>query len=199
MRKVCWAVAIVVVSTGWVQGLGAAPETFTADVDPNGQILILPVARVSPDGAGVRVVFELQNTGRELLERPEIELRVIGPDGKLRGFVGFKLDFSVAPGEKVRSFLHTGSLSAQSEDTVLLRPTRPTAAELLEAPAGVDKSYRQWHVKPEFSGPQCDTLCSAKDDECESRCPCGVRSFTCNCGTNGGYSYSCECMKNCPF
>src|SRR5436853_2508860 len=117
----------------------AAPLHSTAlmkaEIDPQG-VLITPVDRPVPAAgaeASLKVRFDVQNNTGHVLKSPEIEIRILGPDGRLKGIYGAQLDGELAVGETRRTLMRTDSLKVQDDDTIILAPVhsvlKPAAGE----------------------------------------------------------------------
>lgn len=174
-------------------------DPLKAEVDPQG-VLITPVDRPTPVAgaeASLKVRFDVQNNTGHVLQSPEIEIRILGPDGRLKGIYGTQLDGELAVGETRRTLIRTDSLKVQADDTIILAPVHSVLEPVARDGSEGRSEPKSLPVPEKYTPAQCDTLCSAKDLKCDTGCSCGVESFSCSCGTNGGYSYSCKCMI-CP-
>ncbi len=170
-----------------------------AETDPHG-MLITPLDRPAPAAgseASLKVRFDLQNTTGHELPSPEIEVRIVSPEGKLKGIYGFQLEGALGVGETRRVLIRTDSLKVQADDTIILAPVHSVLEPTARESSGSGPQPKSLPVPEKYTPQQCDTLCSGKDLKCDAQCVCGVESFSCSCGTNGGYSYSCKCMT-CP-
>jgi len=174
-------------------------DLMKAEIDPQG-VLITPLDRPAPVAgteASLKVRFDVQNNTDHVLKSPEIEIRILGPDGRLKGIYGTQLNGDLAVGETRRTLIRTDSLKVQNDDTIILAPVHSVLK-----PAEGEGSERGPEPKSlplleKYTPQQCDTLCAAKDLKCDTGCTCGVESFSCSCGSSGGFSYSCKCMT-CP-
>jgi hypothetical protein len=156
-------------------------------------MLITPLDRPTPVAgaeASLKVRFDVQNNTGNVLKSPEIEIRILGPDGRLKGIYGTQLNGELAVGETRRTLIRTDSLKVKADDTIILAPVH----SVLEPAAGEGSEHgpqpKSSPVPEKYTPQQCDTLCAAKDLKCDTQCTCGVESFSCSCGSG-------ECMT-CP-
>ena len=126
MRKLL--AVLVLMALGACTGLAALePGRLKAESDPKGEISILPVGRPLPapgTEVSLRVRFDVKNATTRLLQLPVIEARVIGADGKLRGFFGIQLTAPLAAGESSRYLLRSDAVTVRFDDTIVLVPVR---------------------------------------------------------------------------
>jgi hypothetical protein len=192
----------------WVLGLTFSAQSVSAAAGGSGTILkaesdpkeewsikVIEGPTVPLNGeASLRVRFEMQNISSRTVRQPEIEIRVIGPDGAFRGFYGTRLLPFLAAGEKRRFFLRTDSLTVRNGDTIVLVPVHSTL-KLEGAPtSGGLAENHSWTLPEKLTPEQCDRTCEIKNTVCDGRCTCGITSFTCSCPSGGGISYTCQCM-----
>lgn len=178
-------------------------------------------AEAAPDGFsdGLRVAFSIQNTTAAHLERVVVEVVVESPSGEAKGFHGFTIPATLAPGVSYYQLYVTGRYQVSPGDRLVLVPVSARVAgrpwrvdpetdnrlhrSLGETRGDLSALDRVWAAEStppepgiENPRPGCSTDCSLARRECASTCNCGVSSFSCTCSKES-ISHTCNCFQ-CP-
>lgn len=204
MYRIALSVLLVVtLSLSTAQGGSPAPPSERLQVGeaPDIGISLTPIGlRSATPGkaAPVEVRFKAKNRTGDEVFLPEVELRITGPDGKVRALLGGQFDGSLARGEERSLLMASQTFYVYEEDTIVIVPARPRPKAALDLvrviramPHGAVPGPP---VVAESTSEQRRALCWAKRDLCEATCaPRLVSRFGCTFPSSGEYIYTYGC------
>ena len=196
-------------------GASAAPQPSpvleVAPLPSGAPIIITPISATrqpSSTSSVMRLAFRLANDSKVDIHLVELQADVFARNGEPKGFYGFTVRETLPPGVEKLITRRAPEHHLEAGDRVVLTVRRVEGANTAWATEPVASSnhfdadpffeeLQELNGRPATRVLDCDTRCFNHETRCDTRCPCGVKTFSCTCTEGGSINYTCTC-ETCP-